>query len=213
MTHWLDRVVLILTSETADLRALAKIAGADPRTFYRGIRREDLELDGQNIEGMEFAGENATERPADEVKTSERFTPADEVQFVAGIHAASPKEERVARLVEALLLFPEDFEKILDACPHFSMFEARAVTSLRTCIRSSRKLSRDRYDAAIARAMSALFNYAINDARGKFMLALASHCGSTRAIRELIEAKLDKTYSYRLLAYEKQIRAALLASA
>ena len=40
--------------QTADLRELARIAGGDPRTFYRGISLDDLDLGGQNIDGMEF---------------------------------------------------------------------------------------------------------------------------------------------------------------
>jgi len=55
MPHWMDKVVVLLTTNTADLRKLALMAGGNPRTFYRGIKLEDLEIARQDdIWGMEF---------------------------------------------------------------------------------------------------------------------------------------------------------------
>src|SRR6185437_2962983 len=53
--HWLDKVVELLLVETNDLRELARIAGGDPKTFYKAVSLQDLDIDGQDIEGMEFA--------------------------------------------------------------------------------------------------------------------------------------------------------------
>lgn len=55
MEHWLDRVLLLLQADTDNLRELAEIAGGDPRTFYRAINISDVDIKGQNIDGMEFA--------------------------------------------------------------------------------------------------------------------------------------------------------------
>lgn len=55
MPHWMDKVVVLLTANTSDLRELATIAGGNPRTFYRGINPEDLEFtEHDDIKGMEF---------------------------------------------------------------------------------------------------------------------------------------------------------------
>src|SRR5258708_6117460 len=55
MPHWMDKVVDLLTTGTADLRQLALLAGGDPRTFYRGINLKDLELTKQgDLWGMQF---------------------------------------------------------------------------------------------------------------------------------------------------------------
>jgi hypothetical protein len=55
MSHWADKVVDLLTASTRDLRELAEMAGGDPRTFYRGINLEDLELThSDDIGGMQF---------------------------------------------------------------------------------------------------------------------------------------------------------------
>jgi hypothetical protein len=55
MLDWLQKIVTLLQADTSDLRELAHLAGADPKTFYRGIRIEDLDIAGQNLAGMKFA--------------------------------------------------------------------------------------------------------------------------------------------------------------
>jgi hypothetical protein len=52
--HWLEKAAELLQAPTADLRELAYLAGADPKTFYRGISLKDVDVTGQNIEGLEF---------------------------------------------------------------------------------------------------------------------------------------------------------------
>jgi hypothetical protein len=43
-----------LQIETTDLRELAKFAGGNPKTFYRGARLEGVDISGQDLRGMEF---------------------------------------------------------------------------------------------------------------------------------------------------------------
>jgi hypothetical protein len=54
VSHWLSKVVDLLNTETADLRQLAKLAGGNPKTFYRGARLDGVDLSGQDLRGMEF---------------------------------------------------------------------------------------------------------------------------------------------------------------
>lgn len=54
MPHWLEHVLVLLRADTSDLRALAKLAGGDPRTFYRGARLCGADIRGQDLRGMEF---------------------------------------------------------------------------------------------------------------------------------------------------------------
>jgi tetratricopeptide (TPR) repeat protein len=56
MEHWLSIALRILEADTADLRKLARIAGGNPKTFYRGTRLTDVDVTGQDIDGMEFKG-------------------------------------------------------------------------------------------------------------------------------------------------------------
>lgn len=59
MSHWLDIVIDLFKAETKDLRELAKIAGADPATFYRGVEPTELDLEEQDIDGIEFSSSEA----------------------------------------------------------------------------------------------------------------------------------------------------------
>jgi hypothetical protein len=52
--HWLSGVAKILRAETDDLRELARIGGADPRTAYIGTRLDGVDLRGQDLRGMLF---------------------------------------------------------------------------------------------------------------------------------------------------------------
>lgn len=52
--HWLDAVAAILRADTADLRALARLAGEDPRTLYIGTVMDGADLRGQDLRGMTF---------------------------------------------------------------------------------------------------------------------------------------------------------------
>src|SRR5277367_430123 len=54
VAHWLDKVVEILEAETSDLRELARIAGYNPATFYRGTVMDGVDIRGQDLTGMEF---------------------------------------------------------------------------------------------------------------------------------------------------------------
>jgi hypothetical protein len=46
----------VLRAQTADLRELAKVAGADPRGFYIGTKLDGVDLRGQDLRGMILPG-------------------------------------------------------------------------------------------------------------------------------------------------------------
>jgi hydroxysqualene synthase len=77
MSHWLDKVVTLLQSDTSDLRELARIAGGDPRTFYRGANMNGSDLCGQDLRGMEF-----TNLDLSQIKLDDRTT-LDPIYIVA----------------------------------------------------------------------------------------------------------------------------------
>jgi hypothetical protein len=66
MAHWLQTVVDLLQAPTTDLRELAKLAGANPKVFYRGARfRDGLDISGQDLRGMEFTDLDITKVTTD----------------------------------------------------------------------------------------------------------------------------------------------------
>lgn len=54
MSHWLDKVIKLLTAKTHNLRELASLADADPKTFYRDVDMSGVDVRGQDLRGMEF---------------------------------------------------------------------------------------------------------------------------------------------------------------
>src|ERR1700733_5409808 len=54
MPHWLEKVIVIVSSDSLDLRTLAISAGGDPRDFYIGADMSGADLRGQNLLGMAF---------------------------------------------------------------------------------------------------------------------------------------------------------------
>jgi 5-methylcytosine-specific restriction protein A len=55
-SHWLDKVLAIFQSDLMDLRELAKLAGANPEHFYRGVDFTNVDLRGQDLRGLDFTG-------------------------------------------------------------------------------------------------------------------------------------------------------------
>jgi hypothetical protein len=66
VSHWLSKVIELLQVETADLRELARLAGGNPKTFYRGARLDGVDLRGQDLRGMQFTELGATNLLVDE---------------------------------------------------------------------------------------------------------------------------------------------------
>lgn len=53
---WRKAIARILNANTGDLRALAALAGADPRTLYIGTRLDGVDVRGQDLRGMNLEG-------------------------------------------------------------------------------------------------------------------------------------------------------------
>jgi hypothetical protein len=104
--HWLEKVVVLLQAETGDLRELARIAGADPRIFYRGVDLHDLDLGGQDIEGMEFSHPSHRQDMTGYQLDLDVYLPDDirrPENTAAEIKSASRQEERAAWLLGEFL--------------------------------------------------------------------------------------------------------------
>jgi hypothetical protein len=103
MTHWLDMVITLLQANTSDLRELARLAGADPKTFYQGIEIERLDLAGQNIEGMEFSTSSKTYVPAGTQLVLDLEFGSSEGHLLHRVRGAHRQEERAAMILAAFL--------------------------------------------------------------------------------------------------------------
>jgi hypothetical protein len=95
MRHWLEKVVVLLQAETADLRQLAVLAGGDPRTFYRGVKAGTLDISNQDIHGMQFS------------ESADRYL----VKIKKAVHG----EERVAMVLAYLMHDRDDGLNVLSS--------------------------------------------------------------------------------------------------
>lgn len=80
---WEEQVVDILCADTTDLRELARLAGADPSTFYLGARLDGVDLRGQDLRGLNLEPGMLSGAILDEttiISDDERLDAADEVQ-------------------------------------------------------------------------------------------------------------------------------------
>ena len=82
MKHWLEMVIILLQSDTSDLRELCRIAGGDPSTFYRGVNLDHLDLSEAD---REFFQQGAV---------------SDAITRIKG---AARQEERIAILLDQIL--------------------------------------------------------------------------------------------------------------
>src|SRR5687768_16885738 len=76
--HWLDTVTDILNSRSKDLKKLARMAGGDPLTFYRGADLSGADLRGQDLRGIDLEGVDLTDALIDDsTKFDLEFEPLD----------------------------------------------------------------------------------------------------------------------------------------
>jgi hypothetical protein len=123
MPHWLDKVVVLLESETANLRELALLAGEDPRTFYLGVDLSRLDLGDQDTTGMQFSGTSA---PPAHRTTEER---------IFGIARRQRGEERIAILLDEIISNPRLAPALLDAYRNDrSKYVTKAIEDLKSAL-------------------------------------------------------------------------------
>lgn len=69
---WLSNIQKILDSEKSDLRSLAKVAGADPNTFYMWQNLSGCDLRGEDLRGMNLVGTDILEDQLDDFTLIDR---------------------------------------------------------------------------------------------------------------------------------------------
>lgn len=191
MPHWLDKVIVLLEAETADLRELARIAGANPETFYRGIDLHDLELSGQNIEGMEFSSPPHRQNITGYQLDLDIYLPDDihrPENAAARIKSASRQEQRAAMLLGEFL---RDRSRALQIIEKYTNDKARLTNSVLNVLREvwMKEVEGKKFtDLQIARKVSGCFSKA-EDKRAILAYYLAKHLPLTSEIKEWLREK------------------------
>jgi hypothetical protein len=187
MTHWLDIVVALLRADTSDLRELARIAGADPKTFYRGVDINALDLDGQNLDGIELSTPSPSPTRAGTQFELELFSPNSELQIVHKLKGATRQEERVALLLAEFLRDRSRAIQIINGYSDKAMLATSAMNLLMDIY--DRELDGKRFsNLQIARKISGRFAKS-EDKRNVLAYFLAKYLGAYPDIRAWLKEK------------------------
>lgn len=188
MKHWLDLVVTLLQSDTADLRELCKIAGGDPATFYRGTDISKLDLS----------------------ESDRQFLQTGQIsEAISRVKHAVRQEERVALLIEQIL---ENREIGLCALIQYSGERAKFAQHASSLIRQSFN-SREKNpsnDVLIAATLvQRLFTDVFPYNTGTLLFFLSKHLGKYPQVNAAIRATLARTSSMFVEKWRNEIEKTL----
>jgi hypothetical protein len=192
-------VLEILQAETSDLRELARLAGGDPRTFYIGVSRSELELEGQDLEGMEFSDDQPDSPHPDVEDITDAF------KVISLIRGARRAEERVALAALTLLhdkkLGTQALRFLVKDRSKYAQLAIRDLQSYYLTPQSEHanavaliKLIRRRYVHSFPGARAALIYY------------LAKHLSTFPDAKEYLKRTWGNSYSFAYAPYEQRIR-------
>lgn len=198
MAHWLDDVLLLLQADTSDLRELARLAGADPKTFYRGVDRSNLDLAGQDVEGMEFSDEPKLEEPADS-------EPAVLNKSLHLIRDATRGEERVAVAVRAALEHRMSGRKLLAMLSSDPSKYADSALRELTTILNAPSSAEDLSPVKLIQLVRRHYAHAFPDSRAALMFYLTKHLSEFPEAKYYLRQSWERSHSYALLPYRKTI--------
>jgi hypothetical protein len=185
MKHWLEKVVELLNANTADLRELAIIAGGNPKNFYHGIDPDELDLVGQDIDGIEF--ENKT---------------ADEI---TEIRSKRSKEERIVLLLDRILQSRTESVQIIDNYVDNSIYANMALVEIRKELLREVVTGRKVKNVSLIRALRRPLNHQLADSRVNLMYYMSKHLSKYPDIRMYLQRSYRRYTSERIDRYRPDI--------
>jgi hypothetical protein len=171
--HWLDRVIFLLQADTYDLRELAKMAGGNPKTFYRGIKRSELEKIDQNLDGMEFSDSESDDLTVDGQLSLPGISRKYEYSTPVELLKSKSQEERIAIILSNFL---KDRSVGMWMVSHYAETEMPAFLAIRIIkeIYEKEQNTGKLRDVRIARKISGVFSRHISK-RVNFNFYMAKH--------------------------------------
>ena len=208
MEHWLDKVVALLQADTADLRELARMAGGNPKTFYRGINPRELDLEGQNIEGMDFAPVHETSDDGYSglfvpLNSEESFLIAID-DLIHAIRRVGRQEERLALLLKLILENRSVGVSIIGAYGRDkAKYANRVLAELGRALEDERAQmslfeagpTKRHSDDLLARILQQPFSRGMPGNRSGMLYYMAMHLSNYPKINAFLKAKLENSYS------------------
>jgi hypothetical protein len=211
MTHWLSKVVSLFEADTADLRRLAELAGGNPQTFYRGISLKEVDTNGQNLEGMEFADNPPT--------LSDALLWFGDNQLAIGLHAIKEikkiktQEERLAVLLRLILenrnVASEIVEFYADDKGKFATLVIRDLIDVLQSESRQLDLFGNRKilvsDTELAHIVFSRFRRGMQMNRVLLLYNMAKHLHHFPEINSYLKSRYQRSWSMYFKPYEKEI--------
>ncbi|HXC57033.1 MAG TPA: hypothetical protein VNU97_17165 [Rhizomicrobium sp.] len=220
--HWLDKVLVILESETADLRELAKLVGGEPEIFYLGTRLSGVDLRGQDLRGMKFTDLRAEDVRIDEktqldpeielsLRRSESTAPEQSgdltpdiesdrtrefvLRRVRRIKLENRQETRLALLLRDLLSMRiEGYRVLKEYGADRAEFTNGAIEMLRR-LPVSPEQEREVRTSIVCNVMDYSIGYIYGMRKGILLQEFAKYLSEFDAPRALLREKIDRTRS------------------
>jgi hypothetical protein len=188
--HWLDTVVTLLCAETADLRELARIVGANPKTFYRGIDPGNLDLIGQDLQGMEFKAISAEDTEK--------------------IRNATTKEERLSMLLDSILQNRSNGLQILDSYnSDRSSYANDSLEELRKVLTNEPE-NRRVDNVSLVRALRRPLAHQLGGSRANLIYYMAKHLSKYPDIKGYLRKSYLRSTSSQFDRYRHEIEKLLM---
>jgi hypothetical protein len=188
--HWWDMVVTLLCAETKDLRELARIAGANPKTFYHGVDPANLDLVGQDLNGIEF-----------------RVISAEETEK---IRSATTKEERLSMLLDSILQNRSNGLQILDNYDlDKSSYANDALKELRKVLTNEPK-NRRVDNVSLVRALRRPLAHQLGGSRANLIYYMAKHLSKYPDIKGYLRKSYLRSTASQFDRYRHEIEKLLM---
>lgn len=219
MSHWLEKVIALLEAETSDLRELARLAGGNPKTFYRGVDLNNLDTTGQDLEGMEFSEPFGPATSAVRKQKLIYNTVGDlarPVEVVQKVLRVRKQEERMAILLDLLLRNPADAPFLLTLySKDKAKYANRVLKQLEIEVRASASVG-DMFGAVpnysrlsalqLARIVNRPFSRGMPNNRAFLLYFMAKHLARYPDINKYLRTKLERSPSIFLDPMRGEIR-------
>jgi hypothetical protein len=198
MAHWLETVVKLLLASTNDLRELARIAGADPKTFYIGIDPRTLDTTDQDISDMEFS------RSEEIASSFQTFTIETRQVIAKKIRKTARQEERIAMILDMIVQDrPYGLAILEEYKSDRAKFATYALDQIRTLFTDMHVDTKDEY--VVAGLIPRLFSYTYPLNRGRLLYFLARYLAKYPQINQAIARCLNRTASMFVEEYRSRI--------
>lgn len=198
-------VLVLLQSDTADLKELARIANRDPRYFYRGIDPSNLELSGQDIEGIEFSADDS------ELKQEmSRFSIEDVLEKGKKIGQIKRSEERVVLLMLLIFENPKLAHAVLSSISEKrSKSAAAAIAELRLQMQKHYYETEPIDRVLLVRAVRRHYAHTFPDSRAALFYYFVMYLSEFSDVKDYLRKSWAKSHSYAFDRYQEEINVRL----